>query len=121
MGLFDFLKKKTTPTDGVKQAESVPADSKKVRLPKDGQKIAPSVPEKEKKYYLPDDYYTYIIHEGTAFERRVVTFEERKKTCIPSEGPVCRRDPATLLLLEGKVSSSEGRLSGLLVVQVRNP
>lgn len=85
MGLFDFLKKKTTPTDGVKQAESVPADSKKVRLPKDGQKIAPSVPEKEKKYYLPDDYYTYIIHEGTAFERRVVTFEERKKTCIPSE------------------------------------
>ncbi len=85
MGLFDFLKKKTTPTDGVKQVESVPVGSKKVQAPEAGQKIAPSVPEEEKKYYLPDDYYTYIIHEGTAFERRVVTFEERKKTCIPSE------------------------------------
>ncbi|WP_409336335.1 SAP domain-containing protein [Eubacterium sp. F2] len=85
MGLFDFLKKKTTPTDGVEQAESVPDVSNKAKIPEAGHKIAPSVPEKEKKYYLPDDYYTYVIHEGTAFERRVVTFEERKKTCIPSE------------------------------------
>lgn len=84
MGLFDFLKKRT-PSDSVKQPETRPADSKKVKTPEAGQKIAPSVSEEEKKYYLPDDYYTYIIHEGTAFERRVVTFEERKKTCIPSE------------------------------------
>lgn len=84
MGLFDFLKKKT-PSPGEKQAESVPVGSKKAKAPEAGHKIAPSVPEEEKKYYLPDDYYTYIIHEGTAFERRVVTFEERKKTCIPSE------------------------------------
>lgn len=85
MGLFDFLKKKTTQTDSVMQAESVSVGSKNVQAPEADQKIAPPVPEEEKKYYLPDDYYTYIIHEGTAFERQVVAFEERKKTCIPSE------------------------------------
>lgn len=40
----------------------------------------PPIPENEKKYYQPDSYYTSKTHQGTQFERDVITFEERKKT-----------------------------------------
>ncbi len=80
MGLFDLFKKneKTIPTpkvEGVKEA----------------------VPEDEKKYYQPDSYYTDIVAEGTAFERKAVSFEDRKKTAIPSNKGLY---PAEIMLLE---------------------
>lgn len=80
MGLFDFFKKKD------KQPKSPDVSVKNV-----------SIPESEKKYYQPDDYYTDIVAEGTTFEHRVVTFEERKKTAIPSLRGLY---PAEILLLE---------------------
>lgn len=40
-----------------------------------------SIPENEKQYYRPDEYYTTKV-----FGRPVITFDERKKTCIPSQG-----------------------------------
>lgn len=80
MGLFDFFKKK----DKKQTAKIAKAD------------VQPTVPEEDKKFYKPDDYYASIIHEGTIFEHRVVTFEERKKTAIPSERGLY---PAEILLL----------------------
>ena len=38
-----------------------------------------------------------VVHEGTPFERKIVTFEERKRTAIPSEHGLY---PAEILLLE---------------------
>ncbi len=80
MGLFDLFKKKD-------KADVAP-------------KVTPvkiSIPESEKKFYQPDSYYTDVVAEGTAFERRVITFEERKKTAIPSKRGLY---PAEILLLE---------------------
>ena len=79
MGLFDLFKKKgktfsTPKVEGVKK-----------------------VTEDEKKYYQPDSYYTDIVAEGTAFEGKVVSFEDRKKTAIPSKRGLY---PAEILLLE---------------------
>lgn len=80
MGIFNFFKKKgKTEVQQKPTAEPV------------------SIPEHEKKYYQLDEYYTDVVREGTAFERRVVTFEERKKTAIPSERGLY---PAEILLLE---------------------
>ncbi len=84
MGLFDFLKKKNN-----KQA--VKAQSEPIG------KVAPTVPKDQKKYYKADDYYTTKVHEGTVFEKSVITFEQRKKTCIPSERGLY---VAEILLLE---------------------
>lgn len=56
-----------------------------------------TVKESDKKYYQPDSYYTSKIYEGTPFEKTVVTFEERKKTCIPSRRGLY---VAEILLLE---------------------
>lgn len=84
MGLFDFFKKKNdTQTEKAVGGQTG--------------KVAPSVPESEKKYYQPDEYYTTKTHEGTQFESTVVTFEERKKTCIPSDRGLY---VAEILLLE---------------------
>ena len=55
------------------------------------------MPEEEKKFYQPDAYYTDVVAEGTAFERKVITFEDRKKTAIPSQRGLY---PAEILLLE---------------------
>jgi hypothetical protein len=44
-----------------------------------------SIPVEEKQYYQPDSYYQVKSHEGTMFEKTVLSFEERKKTTIPSE------------------------------------
>lgn len=80
MGLFDLFKKK----DNKQTTMNTKPDMKA------------KVPEADKKYYQPDEYYSDVIYEGTAFEHRVVTFEERKKTAIPSEHGLY---PAEILLL----------------------
>lgn len=71
MGLFDTLKRQ-------KKAEA-------------------GISESEKEYYQPDSYYTDKSYPGTQFERKVITFEERKKTCIPSRTGLY---VAEILLLE---------------------
>lgn len=55
------------------------------------------MPEEEKKFYQPDAYYTDVVAEGTVFEHRVITFEDRKKMAIPSRRGLY---PAEILLLE---------------------
>ncbi len=64
MGLFDLFKKKSL--------SKRYADSS-------------SIPEEEFKYYKPDEYYTFAPYPDSTIGAPVVTFEERKKTCIPSE------------------------------------
>lgn len=80
MGIFDLFKKKdkTAPITQTKPVKE-------------------TVPEEEKKFYQPDAYYTDVVAEGTAFERKVITFEDRKKTAIPSQRGLY---PAEILLLE---------------------
>ena len=78
MGLFDFLKKQK------------PVVSKQ-------EPAKPAVPEADKKYYQNDLYYTDVAFAGTPFEKKVITFEERKKTAIPSGTGLY---PAEILLLE---------------------
>lgn len=80
MGLFDLFKKKEKTTQALqKKSES------------------PIIPELEKKYYQTEEYYTDVVAKGTAFEKRVISFEERKRTAIPSERGLY---PAEILLLE---------------------
>lgn len=78
MGLFDFFKK---PKPVVSKQE--PAK--------------PTIPEADKKYYQPDSYYTDVAFSGTPFEKRVISFDERKRTAIPSRTGLY---PAEVLLLE---------------------
>ena len=76
MGLFDLLKKSI--------------DSKCNKSEKG------TLPVEEKKYYREDSYYSNKAFEGTPFERTVVTFENRKKTAVPSSRGLY---PAQILLL----------------------
>ncbi len=69
MGLFDFIKKATSQI----QHTNTPLGVKN------------TVPEMDKKYYQPDSYYTPKAHEGTVFEKNVLTFDEHKKRSIPSK------------------------------------
>lgn len=46
--------------------------------------------------YQNDSYYAEYAHKGTEFEKKVVTFEERKKTAIPTKSGLY---PAEVLLL----------------------
>lgn len=78
MGFFDFLKKQ------------------KPVVPKQ-EPAKPAVPEADKKYYQNDSYYTDVAFSDTPFEKKVITFEERKKTAIPSGTGLY---PAEVLLLE---------------------
>lgn len=78
MGLFDFLKKKQN------EPQNIPTTK-------------PTVQDAEKEFYQPDSYYTDIVAEGTVFEHRVITFDERKKTAFPSKRGLY---PAEILLLE---------------------
>ena len=72
MGLFDIFKKKT------KQKNLAPTAQETLLMQ------TAAIPESEKKYYQPDSYYTAKSHEGTPFENEVISFEQRKKTSIPS-------------------------------------
>jgi DNA-binding PadR family transcriptional regulator len=78
MGLFNIFKEKEIQKSGSAIVES-------------------TVPEEEKKYYKPDSYYTMASYPGTEFESKVITFDERKKTAIPSKRGLY---PAEILLLE---------------------
>ena len=69
MGIFDFFKKKEKTTSLCKASDIT----------------STAIPESEKRFYQPDGYYTNKTHEGTAFEQTVITFDERKKTCISSK------------------------------------
>lgn len=80
MGLFDLFKKK-------EKAAQSNTDQKT------GRHNTPN----EKGDYQPEEYYTDVVAEGTAFEKRVISFEERKKTAIPSARGLY---PAEILLLE---------------------
>ena len=72
MGLFDIFKKKSNEKKVVPTAQETLL------------KQTAAIPESEKKYYQPDSYYTAKSHEGTPFENEVISFEQRKKTSIPS-------------------------------------
>lgn len=74
MGLFDFLKRQSI-----------------------SGKAEPPIPNEEKQYYRPDIYYTNLSHPGTQFERRVITFQERKSISYPSQRGLY---VAEILLLE---------------------
>lgn len=63
MGLFDFVRSITNKRY---------ADSS-------------SIPQEERQYYQPDDYYTLVAHPNTPFEKRVISFEERKRISYPSK------------------------------------
>lgn len=78
MGLFGFSKK------------SKPVVSKQ-------EPTKPAVLDTDRKYYQDDSYYTDVAFSGTPFEKRVVSFEERKRTAIPSRTGLY---PAEVLLLE---------------------
>lgn len=80
MGVFNLFKKKDKAVPEP-QVESVEA----------------TVPEGEKKLYQPDSYYTNVVAAGTSLEREVITFEDRKRTVIPSSRGLY---PAEILLLE---------------------
>lgn len=95
MGLLDLFKKKS-------------AKSKD---------LSETIPEKEKKYYQPDSYYTDVAFEGTQFEKKVITFEERKKTAIPSDnGFISCRNIIVGILYIWYLSEPQKRLSWILVV-----
>ncbi|NLN65747.1 MAG: hypothetical protein GX144_10145 [Clostridiaceae bacterium] len=72
MGLFDIFKKKSNEKKVVSTAQETLL------------KQTAAIPESEKKYYQADSYYTAKSHEGTPFENEVISFEQRKKTSIPS-------------------------------------
>lgn len=80
MGFFDFFKKKGRDKSHPK-AEA----------------LKETVLGEEKNFYQADSYYTDVVAEGTAFEHRVISFEDRKKTAIPSARGLY---PAEILLLE---------------------
>ena len=67
MGFFDFLKK-----------------NKEIQPVKEDTTLKRSIPESERKFYQPDDYYTDKAFENTPFEKKVITFEERKRISVPS-------------------------------------
>lgn len=82
MGLLDWLRKRNQPISIL--SESVTEQltvSEAATVPPSDAPIA----ESDKKYYQPDEYYTKKSFEGTVFEKTVITFEERKKVCVPSE------------------------------------
>lgn len=79
-----------------------------------GKQAEPPIPENEKEFYRPDSYYTAYAHPGTAFARKVVTFDERKKISFPSKRGLY---VAEILLLEyvsyGKYPNPKSGYPGL--------
>lgn len=44
----------------------------------------PPIPGSEMHFYRPAEYYANVVHPGTQFEQRVLTFEDLKKISFPS-------------------------------------
>ena len=91
MGIRDFVKKLIGEPDAQNGTDSTPyvcydytATPQTTASAATKSKPAPTVPESEKKYYQDDSYYQTVAHEGTAFERKIITFEERKRISYPS-------------------------------------
>lgn len=113
MGLFDFLKSKNAqsetklPSINVYSSSSAHAGKNECA---DSRSIAPD----ERQYYRPDDYYTTYSYPGTEMARKVITFEERKKTSYPSKRGLYVTE---ILLLEycgyGKYPKPSGGYPGL--------
>lgn len=93
MGIFDFLKITTQGSSShAKVADSKP--EKRNPMPwADASTIAPD----ERKYYQADEYYALVTYKGTTFERKVITFENRKKCSFPTSNGLY---VAEVLLLE---------------------
>ncbi len=96
MGLFDFLKTKSTPVDNgnspIKIGSIDTSRSSKVEYAD-----SRSISSDEREYYRPDDYYTTYSYPGTDMARKVITFKEREKTSYPSKRGLY---VAEILLLE---------------------
>lgn len=75
MGLLDFFTKRSKLQNDQKSTANSTASALYSTIPD----------ENESKYYQRPGYYTEKAFEGTQFERAVITFEERKKTCIPTK------------------------------------
>lgn len=80
MGLFDLFKKK----EKAMQATQI-------------KKHEGTIFQTKKSDYQLEKYNTDVVAQGTTFEKRVISFEERKKTAIPSARGLY---PAEILLLE---------------------
>ncbi len=106
MGLFDFLKVKTSiikssqKMGGIKNSPDSYADSS-------------SIDPDERPFYQPDNYYTYYSYPGSDMSVRVVTFDERKNSTFPS---VRGLYVAEIMLLEycsyGKYPKPQGGYPG---------
>lgn len=113
MGLFDFLKSKPTQADNGNSPIKIGSGDgfRPVKVEyADSRSVAPD----ERQYYRPDDYYTTYSYPGMEMTRKVITFEERKKTSFPS---VRGLYVAEVLLLEycsyGKYPKPSGGYPGL--------
>ncbi|MDO4869934.1 MAG: SAP domain-containing protein [Bacillota bacterium] len=67
MGIRDFLRRNISTFDLSKKTNNT------------------STLEEEKGYYRPDEYYTDVTFEGSFFEKKVITFEERKRSSNKSK------------------------------------
>lgn len=88
MGLFDFLKKtkndvspkESTDSSARSTAAEPSTDLNSPEFYADSSTISPD----ERPYYQPDSYYTFYSYPGTMMAQRVITFDERKRSTIPS-------------------------------------
>lgn len=92
MGLLNIFRK----GNSSKKRASDAASSKTEPNKPDSYADASSVSPDERPYYKDDSYYTFYSYPGTPMAKKVVTFEERKKTAIPSTNGLY---PAEILLL----------------------
>ncbi len=113
MGLFDFLKTKPTQTENSNSPIKI-GNGDSSRSGKVGYADSRSIAPDERQYYRPDDYYTTYSYPGTEMARKVITFDERKKTSYPSNRGLY---VAEILLLEycsyGKYPKPSGGYPGL--------
>lgn len=85
LNIFNFFKKKDRPS------------ITKNELSDNGYADSKSIDGAERHCYKPDEYYTNESYPGHEMSQKVITFQERKKTCIPSERGLY---VAEILLLE---------------------
>lgn len=97
MHIFDLIKgvKQPVPNSSLatKQPSIIPALHVSESEYADSSSISPA----EAVYYRPDEYYTTSAFAGTQWERKVITFDERKMVSYPSKRGLY---VAEILLLE---------------------
>ena len=105
MGLFDFLRRNKKQTviephkadNAVAASAADPMKEQAIRNASDCFADSSSISPDERPFYRPDNYYTYYSYPGAVSSRKVITFEERKKTTYPSSRGLYA---AEILLLE---------------------